>query len=438
MTSLDRHARVLESMDGVSAWVLRKVRSREAQRYIIFDRPEADRAVDESTLKVTLFHTGKDGQGEASFTLPGANVELTPGRIEEALFAAGLASNPPYVLPGPQPMPAVAAFDPVLAVGDGNGKRALDTIAERVHAAAAGEKQVRLSTCEIFISRNETELLSASGVEAASEGSFAFLDLVLLARDGDREAEAHEGIAARRLADLDIERMVRDLAQQARDSLHGQAPETRRGPVVMSNGAFLPLLEPFRSATSGAALYRKQSPLVVGKSVFGERQVRGDAMSLASDATLPFGAETTPFDEEGLALRRVPVIEAGQFKEPAAAKRYADYLKLRATGDWHNAVLAAGSRPESQLLAPSGGPLLHIVEFSWLNPDNVTGNFSTEIRLAYELGGPKGTRIIKGGSLSGNVYEAFAAAHYSTETELREHFHGPRTIRFEDLQITGA
>jgi hypothetical protein len=36
------------------------------------------------------------------------------------------------------------------------------------------------------------------------------------------------------------------------------------------------------------------------------------------------------------------------------------------------------------------------------------------------------------------VFDAFAAAHYSAETELREHYRGPRTIRFEELQITGA
>ncbi len=39
MSGLQSYAKVLESVDGVSAWVLRRVRSREAQRYIIFDRP---------------------------------------------------------------------------------------------------------------------------------------------------------------------------------------------------------------------------------------------------------------------------------------------------------------------------------------------------------------------------------------------------------------
>ncbi len=335
-------------------------------------------------------------------------------------------------------MPAVEAFDPVLAGGDGSGKRPLDTIAERVHAAAAREKQVRLSTCEIFISRNETELTSASGVEAKSEGSVVFLDLVLLARDGDREAEAHQGLQARRLADLDIERMVQNLAQQARDTLHSEAPETRRGPVVMSNGAFLPLLEPFRFATSGFALYKKLSPLVPGKSVFGERQVRGDVMSLTSDATLPFGTETTPFDDEGLALRRVPVIEAGTFREPAAAKRYADYLKLTATGDWHNAVLTAGTRAESELLVRqrrAAPPHRRVLVAQSQRGD---GGFLDRDPTRVRAGRAEGNPDHQGGSLSGNVFEAFAAAHYSAETELREHYLGPRTIRFEELQITGA
>ena len=46
--------------------------------------------------------------------------------------------------------------------------------------------------------------------------------------------------------------------------------------------------------------------------------------------------------------------------------------------------------------------------------------------------------MIKGGSVAGNVYDAFAAAHFSSETELRENYQGPVAMRFDALQVTGG
>jgi len=426
----------LRSVTGVSAWVLRRTHSREVQRYLIFGEPEASRMVEETVLDVSVFHAAEEGLGESRFSLPGADARIQRAKVEEAVVAAGLSHNPPYALPDPQPMPKVEASDPLLTGDHRSRQQAVNEIADRVLAAVKAERGVRLATCEIFLAATELELLSSAGVEAATQGTRANIEIVVIAREGDREAEAHLAIEGRRIADLHLERDLAELAQQARDSLAGVVATSRTGPVVISDGAFLPLFDPIRFATSGEALYRKLSSQVPGRSIFGERAMRGDPFDLMSDATLAFGGETTPFDQEGLALGRVGVIAGGKFLAPAASKRYADYLGIAPTGDWHNTILTPGAQPMAALLDARGAPLLHVVEFSWLRPDEVTGDFSTEIRLAYELG-PGGPRVIKGGSLAGNVYDAFAAAHFSRETELRKNYQGPVAIRFDALQVTG-
>ncbi len=60
-----------------------------------------------------------------------------------------------------------------------------------------------------------------------------------------------------------------------------------------------------------------------------------------------------------------------------------------------------------------------------------------EIRVGYEVG-PAGTVPIKGGSVTGNLFEALAAARFSSETGEDSGYAGPRAIRFEGLQVTGA
>jgi len=430
---------VLTSVPGVSAWVLRRSRSTQHQRYLLHDRPECERTVEETTLTVTVFNQHEGGQGEASFTLFGADAPLARSQVEDAVFMASLQSNPAYALPEPAPMPAVEIRDPELS---GDHRRVLDGIQERCFAAMAQEasaagQPARLSAVEIFLDRIESEILTSAGVGASKEETSLLFDIVVLARDGDRESESHGEYNGRRLAQLNVEETVARHCRFARDTLKAELPATRKGPVVLTAGTFVPLLTPFKFATAGASLYRKMSPLVVGQPVLGDRPVTGDGLTLASDATLPFGVESTPFDQEGLALKSTGVIDAGVFRAVAASKQYAEYLGVAATGSWHNAVLKPGSTSLDELLDASTGPLYHIVDFSWLNPDTIRGSFSTEIRLAYEIT-PSGTRPIKGGSFAGNVYDAFATAHFAREMELRGDYHGPVGIRFEALQVTGS
>ena len=51
--------------------------------------------------------------------------------------------------------------------------------------------------------------------------------------------------------------------------------------------------------------------------------------------------------------------------------------------------------------------------------------------------GRDGTRPIKGGSVTGNLFEAMAAARFSSETSQFPSFAGPRAIRFESMQVAG-
>jgi PmbA protein len=80
------------------------------------------------------------------------------------------------------------------------------------------------------------------------------------------------------------------------------------------------------------------------------------------------------------------------------------------------------------------GRVLHVVAFSAANVEAVTGNFGMEVRLGYlvEAGG---ARPVRGGSVSGNLFEALASARFSREVMELRSYAGPRAMRFEDLQL---
>lgn len=128
------------------------------------------------------------------------------------------------------------------------------------------------------------------------------------------------------------------------------------------------------------------------------------------------------------------MIDKGVFVRPHADPRYASLLKLpEATGRPGTAQMPPGTVSAAEL---RGGSCLEIVAFSDVIPDPVSGRFSAEIRLGYEVRDGR-RRPVTGGTLSGNILEAFWRARYSKEVGLHDRYAGPDLARVEDgLTVT--
>ncbi len=194
------------------------------------------------------------------------------------------------------------------------------------------------------------------------------------------------------------------------------------------------LFEPVVFRTGAYAAYQKMAPLETGDAVHRE-ELRGEALSLESDGLVPFGLSTAPFDDEGIASRRLAVVREGRVAARWATQQYAEYLGMEATGAFANTRVGCGAKTRAELLA--GGPVLEVVSFSAFDPDSVTGDFGAEVRLGY-LHGPGGPVPVKGGSVSGNVYQALSQAWYAKEGATHEAYVGPAAVRLEGLSVAGA
>jgi PmbA protein len=162
-------------------------------------------------------------------------------------------------------------------------------------------------------------------------------------------------------------------------------------------------------------------------------EVKGDALTIWANRALPYGVASDRFDAEGLPAQRVELIRENKLATFSANQRYAEYLKIPPTGAFGNIELPAGKTPASDLLAE---PHVEIIQFSWFNPDTVTGDFATEIRFGYIV--ENGMRKpFKGGQLVGNYMDALANVCWSSETGFFGTYLGPHTARFNDLKIAG-
>ena len=433
----ERLTALLATAPGVADWKLRRRSDRETQLYLVGARQEALRTVAGDRYDVTVYvdHDGKRGSSSAT-VLPEYPDEWA-ARVRDAVFRAKLQSNPPFTLPGRSRYRTVTLVDAAIRDRPDEAARA---VADRLLRLVRREAGVRLSSAEVFLTHARTRFANSRGASGEYDETSAELEFVILAGDGVRGTEALAEYGRRRVSDLAVEESVADAARHARDALVAAPPRGAKSAAVifsgepLRDGTISDFWQPFRFHLSAEAAYRKLSRFAPGRSITSGR-LAGEPLRLAADPTLRYGVASAPFDRDGVALRRVSLVDAGKLERYWATKEYADYLGVEPTGMLTNIDVLPGRAAAADL--SRDGAALEVVSFSWFNPDVVTGDFSCEIRLGYEH--RRGSvRPVKGGAVQGNLFTAFAHARFSREVEWMGTYHGPRAIRFEGLTVAGS
>lgn len=419
-----------QSIPEVSAWEIRRLRKKSHQRYLIFNQIESQRLVETEKFIVTLY---KKYDCQSKMVLGESTVSLSEGenvreRLAQGLEMASLVANPIFHLPEKG-----LSYSQVQTV-DPEVKEAplfyLDQIQEDFGKTPLD--QVKRSSAEIFIEDNEVFLVNSRGLEKEWASTEILVDFVLLAEKGQSlEGESQGAKRVRFYKDLHLTEMVEHYARYARESLEARIPQEGTFPVVFSEEALDTLFNFFCHQASGAAHYQHWTQMTLGKPVIADP--KGDTLTLTSNPGLSGGIKSRAFDNNGLPLFRVPVIEDNIFKRRMNSKRFADYLGEEPTGEFSNFEVATGPRSSKELFEDPG---YHLLRFSTFEPNPITGAFSGEIRTGYFL--KDGQKIpIKGGSVSGTMQEAFKEVFFSKEKTQRQAYLGPDAVRIEKLDIAG-
>jgi PmbA protein len=177
--------------------------------------------------------------------------------------------------------------------------------------------------------------------------------------------------SARRLGDLESPEAVgRHAAERAVRRLGARRVATCEVPVIFDPLTAASLWRQVAGLVSGYAVYRGTSFLA---EKLGER-VASERVTLVDDALRPGGLGSRPFDGEGLASRRTPVIERGRLVSFLLDTYSARKVGGVSTG---NAARSAGSAPgvgaTNLGLAPGDASLEEIIA------DTPRGLFVTEL-----------------------------------------------------------
>lgn len=150
-------------------------------------------------------------------------------------------------------------------------------------------------------------LASTSGITASSRATSSSISVHALADDGDRVTSGYGFDGARQPGDLDLEYVASRAAGRATDLIGAVKPAT--GPVALVFGPHetATMLGLIAGTLTGDRILKGRSPFV---DRLGE-QVASPVLTMVDDPTNPTSLGADSYDGEGLACRRVPLIEGG-------------------------------------------------------------------------------------------------------------------------------
>lgn len=337
--------------------------------------------------------------------------------VEAALAAAQHGDPAPFKFPPLRDGTQVEAFDP--AAPRISPEELLQWGEEAVRTIKAEFPELVVN---VYLSRATTEVVIRNTAGGERRERRTALSLTVGAervREGDIWL-IYESQTVRRLTDLDREELVEKLLQKLRWGAEVAPPPTGKPPVLFLPSAVPVLLLPLTHGFSGLSVFLGTSPL---KGRQGE-QAFAKSFTLVDDGLIPFGPRARSFDDEGLPVGRLPLVEEGVVRNFFYDLRAAALSGVEPTGNglkggpFGDGGFRAppGPAPRHLVVRPGEGSLTELIremkegllvsDVIGLGQGNIqSGAFSNNVSVGFVVRDGRVVGRVKNTMIFGNAYE---------------------------------
>ncbi len=213
---------------------------------------------------------------------------------------------------------------------------------------------------------------------------------------------------------LKFEELIPEWATLAKDALKAKKPTTNRSIDIIFPPRIVRIafLETIGYSATGSALYEKISHLKEGD------KIAVDELTVIDDGLKEDLLNSSEWDSEGNPKQSTTIIENGIMKNFIFDQKFAQLTGRTSTGnaqrktsqggkinvELNNLIVNPGSISLKELVGDSKNAM-YVNKFGWLHPNPITGEFGAIIDNAYMIENGKLTQPIKGGIISGNVFD---------------------------------
>lgn len=217
---------------------------------------------------------------------------------------------------------------------------------------------------------------------------------------GERLPEAYDFYSARHKKDLPpADFVARSLINRGRRRLGSKAIKSVKLPMLLENRAVGRILNVLLGPMNGSALYEKRSCLLEKQ---GER-IANENFSIYSDPSIPRGLGSFPYDGDGLAGRKLALVEDGVLQNYFIGIYNGRRLQTAPTSSsMANITMPHGQRTPQEILQ-SLPRAIRVEGFLGGNTNAITGDYSFGITgTLFENGNP--VQGVSEMNISGNVF----------------------------------
>ena len=190
--------------------------------------------------------------------------------------------------------------------------------------------------------------------------------------------------------------------------------ESGKIPVIFTPKAVLVLILPIISGLNGKMALKKISPLAAQKN----KKLWSDLLTIYSDGTINFALGSAPFDDEGVEMKRVPLVKKGKIKNFYYDLQTSGMAGVESTGNGLRAGLQSEPIPGISNLVMGEGEVsfsemikdikegIIVDQVLGLGQGNIiSGAFSNNVQLGYKIEKGKIVGRIKDVMIAGNAIE---------------------------------
>ncbi|HZP71032.1 MAG TPA: TldD/PmbA family protein [Pseudolabrys sp.] len=286
-------------------------------------------------------------------------------------------------------------------------------------------------------------LVTSHGFRGAYLGSNHGVSMTAIAGEGTGMERDYDFSAVRHAGDLEApEKIGRRAAERAIARLNPRKVSTRKVPVVFDPRVAGTLVSHLASAVNGSSVARKTSFLrdKMGAKLFSDR------IRIVDDPLRKRGLRSRPFDGEGVAGRKLALVEDGVLRSWLLDSATARELGLVSTGHaQRNASSVPSPSPTNLHLEP--GPLtpdaliadivdgFYVTDLIGVGANMVTGDYSRGAS-GFWIENGKRTYPVSEVTIAGHLLEMFRTMVPADDLEFRYGTNAP-TLRVEGLTVAG-
>jgi PmbA protein len=328
--------------------------------------------------------------------------------------------------------------------------RALPTVAQLEQRARAAE-EAGLAVAGVAKSGGASAsagiggmvLVTSTGFRGAYLGSSHGLSMTAIAGQGTGMERDYDYSSVRHAADLDSpEKIGRTAGERAIARLNPRKVATRKVPVVFDPRIAGSLVSHLASAANGASVARKTSFL---REKMGEK-IFADGIRIVDDPLRKRGLRSHPFDGEGVAGKKLALVEDGVLSSWILDCATARELGLATTGHASRGVssvpspapsnlhLEAGKMSPEELIADIKDGF-YVTDLIGMGVNMVTGDYSRGASGFWIENGQR-TYAVSEVTIAGHLFDIFRTLTPANDLVFRYGTNAP-TVRLEGLTVAG-